>query len=107
MPRFSQTELIRLSMQMGLMTLEAQRVVAMRVWGMGGFWNVSSAENARMVEEKSDAAVASALAAGQAVMRGKSPAGVALAAMKPLRTKTKANAKRLAKLGPALPKIDP
>jgi hypothetical protein len=99
--------MMRLSMQMGLMTLEAQRVVAMRVWGMGGLWNVTPDENARMVEEKTNAAAASVLAAGQAVMRGKSPAGVALAAMKPVRSKTRANAKRLAKRGPALPKTKP
>jgi hypothetical protein len=99
--------MMRLSMQMGLMTLEAQRVVAMRVWGMGGLWNVTPGENDRMVEEKSDAAVASAVAAGRAVMQGKSPAGVALAAMKPLRTKTRANATRLAKQGPAVPRVKP
>jgi hypothetical protein len=107
MPRFSQTELIRLSMQMGLMALESQRVVTMRLLGMGGMWNVAPTEDTRMVDEKSEAALASATAAGRAALQGKSAAGVALAALKPLRAKTKANAKRLTKRGPAIPKITP
>jgi hypothetical protein len=107
MPRYSAAEMMRLSMQVGLMSMEAQRVVAMRLWGMGGFWNVTPAENARMVNEKTVAVRASALAAGRAATQGKSPAGVALAAMKPVRAKTRANAKRLTKRGPSLPKAKP
>jgi hypothetical protein len=99
--------MMHLSMQMGLMTLEAQRVIAMRLYGMGGYWNVTPSENARMMDEKSNAALASVMAAGVAAMQGKSPAGVAIAAMKPLRDKTRANAKRLTKRGPSLPNMKP
>jgi hypothetical protein len=100
----SMNTLLRLSSQMMLMSWEAQRVATMRIWGMGGYWGVTSGENARMVDEKGTVAVASAMAAGRAMMLGQPPASVALAALKPVRAKTRANAKRLAKLGPSLPK---
>ena len=103
MPANSPAEMLRLSMQMGFMTFEAQRIVLMRLWGMGGYWNVLPTENTRMVEEKTTAAAASARAATRAIRQGKSPAGVALAAMKPVRAKTTANAKRLGRRGPAIP----
>ena len=92
-------EAMRLAMQSGMMMAEANLVIAMRVMGMGGMWRVTPAENARMVKEKSDAAVASAAAMTRAILAGQSPAKVALAGMKPVRAKTRANATRLAKRG--------
>lgn len=97
------TEAMRLAMQSGMMMAEANMVIAMRLMGMGGMWRVTPAENARMVQEKTDAAVASGAAMTRAMMAGHSPAKVALAGVKPLRAKTRANATRLAKRGPGTP----
>jgi hypothetical protein len=71
----------------------------MRLMGMGGLWRVTPSENARMVQEKSDAAVASGSAMLRALMAGQNPAKVALAGIKPMRAKTRANTARLAKRG--------
>lgn len=101
--RRSQNELIRLSMQSGMMLAEANMVIAMRMFGMAGMWKVSPAENQRMVDEKSAAAMASGAAMAKAVVAGKSPAAVALAGLRPLRAKTRSNAARLSKRGPGTP----
>ena len=95
----SPTEAMRLAMQSNMMLAEANMVIAMRVMGIGGMWRVSPAENARMVQEKTDATIASSAAMGRAIMAGQSPAKIALAGMKPVRDKTRANATRLAKRG--------
>lgn len=100
MKRFgTPSEAIRLALQSGMMLAEANMVIAMRVMGMGGMWRVTPAENARMLQEKTDAAVASGAAMSRAIMAGQSPAKVALAGMKPVRDKTRANVSRLAKRG--------
>lgn len=93
----------RLSVQTGLMMAEAQMVIAMRLWGMAGFWNTAPQENLRMVQEKAEAAMQSATRAGAAMMAGKGTAAVAMAALKPVRSRTHANMKRLQKSGPSLP----
>ena len=93
----------RLTVQSTLMIAEAQRVIAMRMAGMAGAWNVTSSEDTRMVAEKSDAAMASGQAMLRAAMAGGSGGAVALAGLKPVRAKTRANAGRLAKRGPKLP----
>jgi hypothetical protein len=104
MPRaYNPAKMMRLAIQSSLMMAEAQRVIAMRLMGMAGGWRVSPGENARMVSEKSTAMLASGMAAGRAMMAGTSPEGVALAALKPIRAKTRANAKRLTQRGPKLP----
>lgn len=95
----TQNEAMRLAMQSGMMIAEANMVIAMRLMGMGGMWRVTPSENARMVQEKSDAAIASGAAISRAIMAGHSPAKVALAGMKPVRDKTRANVTRLAKRG--------
>lgn len=91
----------RLSFQMSMMTMEAQSVIAMRLWGMAGLWNVAPSENSRMVSEKSSAMVASGLAMQKAIVGGASPTNAAIAAIKPLRRKTAANVRRLGKRGPS------
>ena len=92
-----------LSVQTGKMMAEANMVIAMRLWGMAGFWNMAPQENLRMVQEKAEAAVQSATRAGAAIMAGKGAADVAMAALKPVRQRTRANLKRLQKSGPTLP----
>lgn len=83
----------------GAMAFEAQAVIAMRLWGMAGWWNLGPHETGRMVGEKLAAAIASQAATGRAVLAGQGPGAVALAAIKPVRRRTKANALRLARRG--------
>ena len=102
-PPMTPHDAMRVAMQSGMMMAEANMVIAMRLMGMGGMWRVTPSENARMVKEKSDAAVASGAAMMRAVMAGENPAKVALAGIKPVRAKTRANTARLGKRGPKMP----
>jgi hypothetical protein len=79
------------------MMIEAQQVVALRLAGMAGVWSMGPAENQRMVDEKVDAITESARAVFAAGLAGKSPEAIALAGIRPLRRRTRANAARLGK----------
>ncbi len=94
---------IRLAQQSTLMMVEAQRVIAMRMAGMAGTWNVTTGEDATMVAEKTEAAIASGQAMMKTMMAGGSAGAVALAGLKPVRARTRANDNRLTKRGPKLP----
>ena len=85
--------------QIGMMMLEAQAVITMRIMGMAGLWSVSSKENSRMVTEKMEAVVQSATQAGRVTIRGGSANAIAAAAISPVRKATRANSKRLRKGG--------
>ncbi len=102
-PFVTPKDAIRLMTQSSMMLAEANMVIAMRLMGMGGAWRVTRSENARMVDEKHDAALAAGQAMARAVMAGASPAKVALAGLKPVRARTRANAARLGKRGPKMP----
>lgn len=91
---------MRLTMQSALMMAEAQRVIAMRMAGMAGTWNVTPAEDRLMVQEKAEAAVAAGQAMMRSAMAGGSAGAVALAGLKPVRARTRANAARLTSRGP-------
>ncbi|QDC08858.1 antifreeze protein [Oceanicola sp. D3] len=95
----SPAALIRLQMQMAVMTMEASAVIWMRMMGMAGAWNVAGGENSRMVREKQVAFVKAAQEASLAAMGGRN---VAAAALRPVRRKTRSNVYRLAKRGPKL-----
>ena len=90
------------SLEVGMMALEAQAVIAMRLMGMAGVWSVTKTETSRMVTEKSAAMTKSMMNAGTATMRGASPEKIVAEAIKPYRQKTRANSRRLAKRGPKL-----
>ncbi len=81
--------------QTGMMLFEAQAVIALRLWGMAGGWPMGWQEHVRMVTEKAAAAGES----GAAMMRaaGNGPGAVALAGVKPVRRRTRANVKRLSR----------
>lgn len=96
--------LFGLSMRTGMMLGQANMVIAMRMMGMAGAWNVTPAENKRMVDEKKAAAVASGTAMMKAAMAGKDAVAVAEAGLAPVARKTRANAKRLAGRGPKVGK---
>lgn len=90
------------SVQVSMMAAEAQAVIAMRVWGMAGLWSVTPHEKTRMIHEKAETMMTSGTRAGFAAATGKRPDQVMAAAIKPMRQKTRANSKRLAKRGPKL-----
>ena len=90
------------AMDIGLMMIEAQSVIAMRLMGMAGLWSVSPQENHRMVAEKLEAMFRATSDAGMTTLRGGSPDEIAAAAIAPLRRATSANSKRLRKRGPKL-----
>lgn len=81
--------------QLATLMVEAQMVVTYRTWGMLGLWAVAPGENQRMVAEKGPAFVEASLAASRAAMSGRRPDEVAAAWIRPLRRKTRANARRL------------
>ena len=97
------TQAMQLSLQTGTMIAEAQMVVAMRLFGMAGLWNVAPEENLRMVQEKVEAVAESAVSGLHAMLNGKSSAAVAMAALDPLSSRTRANMQRLQDRGPGLP----
>jgi hypothetical protein len=99
----SPIDAVRLAIQTSMMIAEANMVITMRLMGMSGMWRVTPAENDRMVKEKTDAVFASGRAMGRAIIAGKSPTKVALAAVEPVRSRTNANVTRLAKRGPGKP----
>ncbi len=86
-----------------LLAAEAQTVIAMRLLGMGGFWNTTEAENKRMVEEKPTALMRSGWAMWRAALSGRPAEDVLLAGLVPLRRRTRANVRRLSRRGPAIP----
>ena len=85
--------------QLGYLALEAQAVVSMRLLGMAGVWSVSPAEDARMISEKVYALTKAQTDAAKATLRGETPDRIAAPAIKPIRQKTRANARRLQKRG--------
>lgn len=74
---------------------ESQWVIGMRLAGMAGLWPMARSEPERMLVEKLSAGVESAHAALRTGMAGGSLSDVALAAMRPVRVQTRANAVRL------------
>ena len=88
--------------QLGMVMAEAQAVIAMRMLGSMGLWSVTPAENSRMVSEKVSAMGQSMQAATQAMLSGARPDQITAAAIKPIRRKTRANARRLGKRGPKI-----
>ncbi len=96
-------DLVRLSATWWHLMAETQSIVTMRMLGMAGLWSVADSEDSRMVNEKAPAFASSLIAASTAAMRGQRPDQIATAAIKPLRAKTRANAKRLARRGPSRP----
>lgn len=95
--------LFRLWTTSTMIAMEAQAVIAMRVWGMAGMWGVGVNENTRMIEEKVKAVQTGMLASGQAAMRGGNAVTVMSKAIAPVRRATRSNVKRLQKGNPMLP----
>jgi len=87
------------AMQFGYLMAEAQAVIAMRLLGMAGVWSVTPAEDARMISEKVYAMTKATTDSAKVAMSGGTVDQIAAAAIKPIRRKTRANARRLGKRG--------
>lgn len=95
-------DLVHASVTFWTLMAETQMVIGYRMLGMAGLWAVTGTETDRMIAEKAPAFVKAGQAATLAAMSGKRPDQVAVAAMEPLRRKTRANSRRLARRGPKL-----
>ncbi|MCA8882381.1 MAG: antifreeze protein [Rhodobacteraceae bacterium] len=82
------------------MATEAHMVIAYRVLGFMGLWPLPIGENAQMILEKPAAIAQSLEAMVRAGFRGERPDRVLLAALAPVRERTRDNAARLAQLSP-------
>lgn len=91
----------RLGMKTTQMMAEAQMVMAYRTLGLMGMWAVTPSESRRMIEEKGPIFAKAALAAQKAALSGAAPDQIATAALAPVGRRTRANARRLGKRGPA------
>lgn len=80
------------------MRVEARQVIALRMAGMAGVWSIGPDESRRMVDEKVAALTESVKAAFAAGAAGTSAAAVAMPGIRPLRRRTKANARHLTKM---------
>ena len=94
---------MRIGLDAARIGLEAQSVIAMRLAGLAGLWNVPSNESFRMVQEKPLAAIEAGQAAFDALLKGHSPDRVVSASMAQIGQRTQANMARLSKRGPSWP----
>lgn len=87
------------AMEVGYVMAEAQAVIAMRFMGAAGMWSVTPAEDGRMISEKVYAMTKATTDASKVALSGGTADQIAAAAIKPIRRKTRANARRLGKRG--------
>lgn len=87
------------SMSFTHMMVEAQTVIGLRMLGMAGLWPMGAGEHLRMVAEKASAAQDSSAAVARALFFGGTPGDIALAAVQPVRRRTRANLRRLTRKG--------
>ena len=87
----------RIVLQASQILTESHTVIALRLSGMAGLWPMAEVENQRMISEKLTAATQATHAAMRAGAAGGSLSEIAIAAMKPVGRRTRANAKRLTK----------
>lgn len=99
----SPTDLFRLTLDTGLMALQAQQVVAMRTLGMLGAWRTRDGESTRMVTEKLDAMGEAKRGISQAYGQALSPLAIARAALAPYAERTRDNHQHLTRRGPGRP----
>ena len=85
----------RASLEAGRIMAESQLVIGLRLAGLAGLWPMGQAETGRMLAEKIAAGQQAGAAALRAGLAGGSLPEIALAAMKPVGRRTRANALRL------------
>ncbi len=80
---------------LGMLALEAQAVIGMRMLGMSGAIPGAKSENRKRLAEKPPAFARAATAAARKAAAGGSPEQILTAAVKPLTKTARANRKRL------------
>lgn len=85
----------RASVEAARIITESQLVIGLRLAGFAGFWPMDGAEAPRMLAEKLQAGAMASGAALRVGLAGGSLPEIALAAMQPVRRRTRANARRL------------
>lgn len=88
-------DLMRPSLEMAAMAREAQVVIGLRLAGFAGLWPMAPGEAEQMLAEKLQAAHGARHAALHAALAGAGASEIAMAALAPLRQRTRANAQRL------------
>ena len=83
------------NLELTSLLVETQFVMAYRTMGLLGLWAAAPGESRRMVDEKGPAFAEAALAASRAAMLGRRPDEIMGAWVRPLRRKTRSNARRL------------
>lgn len=87
--------LFDVQMKWTTLMLEAQTVMALRLMAMSGMIPARPGETTRMVAEKGPAMGRAFADATEAMMRGKNPDEIMIAAMAPIGRKVRSNRKRL------------
>lgn len=100
MARSSPFELWRTGLDLWWLGVETQAVMTMRLMGMAGIWSIDNRENSRMFFEKPEAFGRALMRGTIAAATGQKPHQIVTAATRPIRKKTKSNARRLARRGP-------
>ncbi|SDE83456.1 hypothetical protein [Limimaricola pyoseonensis] len=101
-PHATPLDLYRTTLAYWSLMAEAQAVIGYRMLGMAGLWAVTGSETDRMLAEKAPAFAEAMRHGGRAMIEGRRPDQIALAAMQPLGRKAAANRRRLARRGPKL-----
>lgn len=91
-----------LAMQAAQIGMEAQAVIALRMAGFAGLWQLPPEEATRMVVEKAEAAVDAFSAVTQAAFEGAAPETVLAAGMSEIGRRTAGNLERLSRLAPMM-----
>lgn len=94
----SPMELWQGGMEITHLLVETQFVVFYRTLGMLGLAAVAPGENRRMIAEKGPAFTEAAMAASRAALSGRRPDEIVGAWVRPLRRKTRSNARRLGRV---------
>ena len=91
----SPVELWKSGLEFAALVTETQIVVAYRTLGMFGLLAAAPGETTRMMSEKGPAFAEASMAASRAAIAGRRPDEVFGAWMRPLRRRTRSNARRL------------
>ncbi|KFE35597.1 hypothetical protein [Thioclava atlantica] len=90
---------VRIGMEAARIGVEAQTVIAIRLAGLAGFWDLPPLEPFQMLSEKPVAAFEATEAATRALINGKGAHGALSASMAKIGRHTNANLKRLSARG--------
>ena len=102
-PMLTPSQMIHLSLRAGMVRMEAQMVIALKMMGILGLRRVTPSGSDRMSSEKVSYLGQPAVAVPQAVMPGQPQDALAEVAPRPVARATKSNVKCTARRGPGKP----